>query len=194
MLLIKHRVNTIDDLIRTQQSFGVEIDVRTSGSDLIIQHDPFECGVKLVDWLKYFRHKFLIVNVKEDGLENYIYSLIQSLNISNFFFLDQSFPSLYKFSKRFPEFCAVRVSDIETIETALNSRAGWIWFDSHSGSWDYLSRISDRCLDIPAKKCLVSPELQRSDFENELHNLKTSINTLSFRFDAVCTKLPNEWI
>ena len=194
MLLIKHRVNTIDDLIRTQQSFGVEIDVRTSGSDLIIQHDPFECGVKLVDWLKYFRHKFLIVNVKEDGLENYIYSLIQSLNISNFFFLDQSFPSLYKFSKRFPEFCAVRVSDIETIETALNSRAGWIWFDSHSGSWDYLSTISDRCLDIPAKKCLVSPELQRSDFENELNNLKTSINTLSFKFDAVCTKLPNEWI
>lgn len=194
MLIIKHRVNTIDDLKQTEQNFGVEIDIRTSGRDLIVQHDPFESGVKLTEWLQHFQHKLLILNVKEDGLEYFIYDLILKLNIVNFFFLDQSFPSLYKFSKRFPQFCAVRVSDIETIETALNSRAGWIWFDSHSGSWDYLSRISDRCLDIPAKKCLVSPELQRSDFENELNNLKSSINTLSFKFDAVCTKLPNKWI
>jgi hypothetical protein len=194
MLIIKHRVNTVEELIQTQQNFGVEIDVRTSGSDLIIQHDPFESGEKLSEWLKYFQHKFLIVNVKEDGLEHFVYSLIQSLNIGNFFFIDQAFPSLYKFSKMFPEYCALRVSDIEAIETALNLRVGWIWLDSHSGNWDYLSKISDRCLDIPAKKCLVSPELQRSDFESELYDLKDGLNTLTFKIDAVCTKLPNKWI
>jgi len=194
MLVIKHRVNTIDDLKQTEQNFGVEIDIRTSGRDLIVHHDPFESGVKLTEWLKHFQHKLLILNVKEDGLEYFIYDSIRKLNIVNFFFLDQSFPSLYKFSKNFPEFCAARVSDIETIETALNLKAGWIWFDSHTGNWDYLSTISHKYLDIPAKKCLVSPELQRTNYENELINLKNSIDTLSFKFEAVCTKLPNRWI
>ena len=194
VLVIKHRVNTIDELVKIPFDFGVEIDIRTSGAEIIVQHEPFENGVKFKEWLKYFNHKFLIINVKEDGLEPFIYGLLESSNHYNFFFLDQSFPSLYRFSRDFPEFCAVRVSDIESIETAIQLRAGWIWFDSHSGNWDYLSTIDNSIFDIPPKKCLVSPELQRVNFESELVGLKNSINSMSFKFEAVCTKLPSRWV
>ena len=42
MLTIRHRVNDIDSLIRTPKNMGVEIDIRSSGDDIILNHDPFQ--------------------------------------------------------------------------------------------------------------------------------------------------------
>ena len=36
---------------------------------IIIHHDPFKEGENFYKWIKYFKHKFLILNVKEEGLE-----------------------------------------------------------------------------------------------------------------------------
>ena len=193
LIIIKHRINTVQELKNTQRNFGVEIDVRTLGADLIIQHDPFEHGIKLVEWLKYFSHKFLIVNLKEDGLESYIIKLLEEHNISNFFFLDQSIPMLYKSSLAYPGICSTRISDIESVETALKINTGWVWLDSHSGNWDYLNEACLKLANTRIKKCFVSPELQRQNSEQELIELKALINKLSINFDAVCTKYPEKW-
>ena len=193
MILVRHRINSIDELRNIHSDYGVEIDLRTFGQELILEHEPFKSGVKLSEWIKYYNHKYLIVNLKEDGLEAKTIEILNDYGIRNFFFLDQSFPSLYKLTRIAPEFCSARVSDFEPISTALNLKPGWIWFDSHSGDWDYLLDAFIALENQNIKTCLVSPELQRVDSDIELNNLKNIINEKSIYFDAVCTKLPHIW-
>ena len=51
MILISHRRNLIEELKNTPKKYGVEIDIRTRGKDLIINHDPYKKGVLLKEWL-----------------------------------------------------------------------------------------------------------------------------------------------
>ena len=69
MEIIHHRRNSIKKLKSTFIKYGIEVDIRSNQNDLIINHDPFLEGVKFSDWHMHFKHKFLIINVKEDGLE-----------------------------------------------------------------------------------------------------------------------------
>jgi hypothetical protein len=193
MILIRHRINSINELLNIHADHGVEIDLRSYGQELILEHEPFKSGVKLSEWLKHYNHKYLIVNLKEDGLETKTIDILNDYGIRNFFFLDQSFPSLYKLSRIAPEFCSARVSDFEPISSALSLKPGWIWFDSHSGDWEYLRDAYLALENQNIKTCLVSPELQRVDSDIELINLKTIIKEMSINFDAVCTKLPHNW-
>jgi hypothetical protein len=191
--IIKHRVNNIDDLILTPTNFGVEIDIRTNGSELIINHDPFESGTVFSDWLENYSHNFLVINVKEDGLEAFVLDLLKKHNVKEFFFLDQPIPSLFKSSKLWPKFCCARVSDIESIDTVLNLNVGWAWFDSLNGDWSYMDMAFKKLSGLNVKKCLVSPELHRLDSDSEVLNLKRLIVDLEIEFDAVCTKFPESW-
>jgi hypothetical protein len=193
LIIIKHRVNTINEIISTPNSYGVEIDLRTFGSEIIIHHDPFHKGVKFSEWLQYYNHKFLVLNVKEDGLEPFISELIKKFKVKNYFFLDQPIPSLFKFSKTAPQFTSVRVSDIESTENALKINASWAWLDSHTGDWEYLINAMEQLKSRNIKMCLVSPELQRTNYEKELSQLKKLTSESSIGFDAVCTKYPNIW-
>jgi len=195
MKIIKHRINTIEELISTPELFGVEIDLRTNNSQLILEHDPFSTRqVMFTDWLKFYNHGLLIINVKEDGLEKEILEVTHNFGITNFFLLDQAFPTLYKFSKNHRSLCCARVSDIESVETVLKLNVGWIWFDSHTGNWDYLQNAFKKLADFSFNTCLVSPELQRKDYMNEIEFLKNEIARLDISFDAVCTKDQSLWV
>ena len=194
MIIIRHRINSINDLLDTSSDYGVEIDLRSSGQELVLEHDPFRNGTKFSDWLKHYRHKYLIVNLKEDGLETKAINTLNDFGVQNFFFLDQSFPSLYKLSRIAPEYCSARVSDFEPVIPALSLKPGWLWFDSHSGGWEYLVDSFDAIKNIQIKTCLVSPELQRLNAINELEMLKSILIKYAINFDAVCTKFPELWL
>ena len=195
MKIIKHRINTIEELVSTPKLYGVEIDLRSSNSQLILEHDPFSSRhVKFTDWLKFYNHDFLIINVKEDGLEKKILEITDKFGITNFFLLDQAFPTLYKFSENHRSLSCARISDIESVETALKLNVGWIWFDSHTGNWDYLQNAFNRFAGFKFNTCLVSPELQRKDYMKEIEFLKKEIARLDISFDAVCTKDQSLWV
>ena len=193
MILIRHRINSINELLNISSDYGIEIDLRSFGQELILEHDPFRNGTKFSEWLKHYRHKFLIVNLKEDGLETKAIDILNDFGIRNFFFLDQSFPSLYKLSRIAPKYCSARVSDFEPIKSALILKPGWLWFDSHSGDWDYLVETFNLINKKNIKTCLVSPELQRENSKTELGELKSILSKYSIKFDAVCTKFPDIW-
>ncbi len=194
MLIIHHRRNTIELLKETNNEFGVELDIRSYGNKLVVHHDPFIDKVSLESWLLNYNHKFLILNIKEEGIEENVLNLMFRHQINDFFLLDQSFPSLIKTSRSGESRSAVRVSEYESIETAL-SLAGlvkWIWVDIFScfplDSYDYL-----RLKDAGFKLCLVSPELQGHP-PSHLNLIQTQIEDLQIKFDAVCTKFPNKWL
>ena len=96
MEIIIHRVNTIKKLETVDSNFGVEIDIRSNDGKLILQHDPFEYGDSFDEWLKSYKHGKIILNIKEEGLEDYIIKSLNNHHIDNYFFLDQSFPFLIK--------------------------------------------------------------------------------------------------
>ena len=57
MIFVKHRVNSIADLKKTNAEFGVEIDLRSENKKIYLHHDPFKKGETFEKWIKQFRHK-----------------------------------------------------------------------------------------------------------------------------------------
>jgi len=194
MKVISHRRNTIKDLIATPEKYGVEVDIRSKGNQLIIHHDAFVDGVSFEDWISVYRHGTLILNVKEEGLEARLLSMMLDKGIEDFFFLDQSFPILVKWARAGEHRCAVRASEFESIETALTlaGKVDWVWVDCFTRF--PLTRIDVRLLkNAGFKLCLVSPELQGRDAETEIPLLISLLVELDVQADAVCTKRPDLW-
>jgi hypothetical protein len=193
MKIFIHRVNQSSDLRQISSNFGVEIDIRTIGKEIILSHDPFFQGELFTDWLKSWKGQALILNVKEDSLETSILSILSKHQVSDYFFLDQSFPSIRKMIASGNSKLATRVSDFEDLETALISGSDWVWLDSFSGNWRFLQKAVPAIKENKQRVCLVSPELHRSDSDIELLELQELIKNLNSEIDAVCTKFPKKW-
>ena len=193
MKIYSHRVNTISALEKVHPSYGVEIDLRTYSGNLILAHDPFIVGELFSEWLKHWRGQSLILNVKEDALENSILEYLLKFGITDFFFLDQSYPSIRRTINMGVTQVATRVSDFEDVETSLKSGSGWVWLDSFSGNWDFLKEAVPALNQNGQRTCLVSPELQRADSSAELASLQEMIEKSNFNIDSVCTKIPGAW-
>lgn len=192
--LIAHRRNTLKDLQSTPTHLGVELDLRTLNGKLIVQHDPFLPGEDFEQWLTGYRHQLLILNVKEDGLEETLRKLLAQHKIENYFFLDQPFPSIVKCTRMKESRCAIRISEYETIDTALtmSGKVDWLWIDYFTRF--PLDRSAVRAIQATKfKTCLVSPELQGHHPETEIPQLQTVLRDLDLIPNAVCTKRPDLW-
>jgi len=193
MKIYSHRVNTISALEKIDPAYGVEIDLRSKNGSLILAHDPFVEGELFSEWLKYWRGQSLILNVKEDALENSILGHLSQYGASDFFFLDQSYPSIRRTINMGVTKVATRVSDFEDLETSLKSGSDWVWLDSFSGDWEYLKEAVPALSKNGQSTCLVSPELQRVDSARELKTLQEMIEVNSLEISSVCTKVPRNW-
>lgn len=194
MITINHRVNSIDQLICIPREQGVEVDVRSHRGNLILAHEPMADGVSLEQWLTHYYHKHLILNVKEEGLENRLIMEMRRFCIDDYFFLDQSFPFLLKTSKSGESRSAVRVSEYESVETALSlqGRVDWVWLDNFDRIW-YDNVLIDMLKSKGFRVCLVSPELQGLPQEY-ISKIKTILSQCLSPIDAVCTKNPDRWL
>ena len=194
MKLISHRLNTIAELRATDQKYGVEVDIRSEGGELIMHHDPFVAGESFYEWVEAYRHGTLILNVKEEGLEARLIALMALKGIEDYFFLDQSFPFLVKWSNAGEHRCAVRVSEFESIETALTlaGKVDWVWVDCFT-QFALSADDAQRLRSAGFKLCLVSPELQGRDAETEITALASLLRLRNIESDAICTKRPDLW-
>ncbi len=97
---IIHRINTISQLKNLDKKFGVEIDIRSFKSKLILNHEPYSKGDFLDDYLENYKNKTLILNIKESGIEDDVLKSIKKFNIKSFFLLDIEFPYIFKLIKK----------------------------------------------------------------------------------------------
>ncbi|MBU3578654.1 hypothetical protein ICN17_01380 [Polynucleobacter sp. 73C-SIWE] len=194
MVIIHHQRNLISDLLETDSKYGIEIDIRSESNQLILQHDPYVVGQSFEEWLDHFQHNTLILNVKEEGLENKILDLMKSKNIKNYFFLDQSFPFLVKSAKLGERNCAVRVSEFESIDTALSlaSMIDWVWVDCFS-KFPLTANEARLLKESGLRLCIVSPELHGRNAEVEIQEMANLLRLRDIEIDAVCTKRPDLW-
>ena len=193
MLFIHHRKNQPQELCSVPSKDGVEIDLRSNGGRIYLQHDPFVKGEDFETWLDSWNGQFLVLNVKEEGLEDHILKILSERQILEFFFLDQSFPFLIRTLRKGIRKVAARVSDIESIETALAVDCEWVWIDCFNGDWSFLEGIVPRLVSSRKKICLVSPELVRTNTETELDSLQEILRGMPFKIDAVCSKVAGLW-
>ncbi|MBI4677633.1 MAG: hypothetical protein HY748_08620 [Elusimicrobia bacterium] len=191
MRIIVHRVNTSARLRRVPARYGVEIDLRSRGRRIVLQHEAMEDGEDFSRWLKGFRHGTLILNVKEDGIEDRVRRMVLARGIEDFFFLDLSFPALVRMTRRGERRVAVRVSEYEPLDTALRLRrkAAWVWLDCFTRlAWD---RAAAEALATGFKVCVASPEVQGHPV-SRIPSFKRAL--AGFEPAAVCTKVPERWL
>lgn len=194
MILVRHRRNTAEELRATPTEYGIELDLRSHGDRLIVHHDAFVDGEDFERWLDDYRHRLLILNVKEEGLEQRLIALMRERGIEDWFFLDQSFPFLIRTARAGESRCAVRVSEFESIDTALTlaGQVRWIWVDCFT-RFPLDRTQADRLRAAGFALCLVSPELQGRDAATEIPALRALLAREGIVADAVCTKEPDLW-
>lgn len=192
MIIVSHRVNSIQDLNSVPNYQGVEIDLRRSPKGIYLQHEANGDGELFIEWIKGYAHELLILNVKEDGLESQLLEIVEKKQIRNFFFLDQPFPTLLR-SAALGMPVAYRTSDLEKLPIITNAESNWLWIDSFSGDWKHLEGAIHFATDMGLKTCLVSPELQGRNNIFEIQAIKNILANMAYQLTAVCTKVPAQW-
>ena len=132
MEIIIHRVNKIKLLEKIPKKMGCEVDIRTDGSKLVLNHDPLSKGDDFLNFIDRYDHGTLVLNIKESGIEHTVLSELQKRNIKNYFLLDVEFPFLYKASINQIKNIAVRFSNFEPIEQVeiFIDKLDWVWVDT----------------------------------------------------------------
>ncbi len=188
--IYKHRVNSIEALAQVPEHLGLEFDLRSSGDQILITHDPFTRGPLAEEFFPRIGPRPCIFNVKCEGIEPRVRELADLCGITDYFFLDTSAPAAVKLVRAGERRFAVRYSEFEPIEAALAwaGKAEWVWvdcFEAFPGDARDWGKLSESF-----KICLVSPELQAHGPE-AFQRLKSQLE--GRRYDAVCTKDPSLW-
>ena len=184
MQIVAHRINTVERLRRLPTHWGVELDLRADGSELILNHDPFKGGERFVDYLAEYRHGLLVLNIKEAGIEDKVLRLVRARGITDCFLLDVEFPYLYRAARKGERAIAVRYSEDECIETVLKykGRVDWVWIDT-------ISRLPLDAAVVEQlrgfKTCLVCPE--RWGRPQDIPAYRQQLAALGMQIDAVMT-------
>lgn len=184
--LIIHRVNEISKLKSIPFEYGCEIDIRTNGSNLILNHNPYLSGDSLIDFLDNYQHGTLVLNIKESGIESDVLSHVRERNINSFFLLDVEFPYLYRASRDGERSIAIRYSEDEPIESVnkYKNKVDWVWIDTNTK----LPLDTQTIVQLKGfKTCLVCPE--RWGRPNDIILYRKQMQLYNFELNAVMTSL-----
>ena len=185
---IAHRINSIEELSKIPVEYGVEIDIRDHGERLILQHDPYKDREVLDPFLSQYRHGTLILNVKSERIEFRILELLAKYSITDYFFLDSTFPMMIALSQLGETRMAIRFSEFEGMDTlrAMVGKADWVWIDCFS-HLPINFEIMEQFRDWGYKTCVVSPDLQGRP--EDIGVIREQLAGLAV--DAICTKYYN---
>ena len=191
MILINHRINTINELKNIKPEYGIEVDLRDNlNGEIYMAHDPFISGELFDNFLQYYNHRFIILNIKSERIEYKVLELLKKYNITNYFFLDSSFPMIYKLSREGEKNIAVRFSEFEGIDTILVMKGlvNWVWVDCFT-KIPLDENNYKQLKEAGFKLCFVSPELQNQ--QEKLDEYKEYFVNQNINLDMICTKKNN---
>ena len=191
MIFVAHRINTVNELKMVPFKFGIEVDVTNYADKLVLAHDPFIEGENFESFIKNFKHRFIIINIKTEGIEYKILEILKKFKIKKYFFLDCSFPMIFKLGsyKKTKVNLAVRYSKYESIETVLkvHNFCKWVWIDCLDKKIEF-KKNKNLYLD-KYHSCIVSPELHNR--VDEIENYAIKLKSLNFVPKMICSKIDN---
>jgi hypothetical protein len=193
---VRHRINTVRELREVDIAHGVEIDLRSDAcakGSLHLSHDPWRVGEDFGAWLKEYANRGhegpLLVNTKEDLLEDRVLEYLSEYRVTRFFFIDTAVPTLVRrcflqgerhFSVRFSKY------EGEGFVEPFVGKSEWVWVDCFYGSPVAISAVE--WLASKFKVCLASPELHGGGLDSI-----AAFRPLARFANAVCTKHPERW-
>ena len=189
MEYIIHRINSINELKKIKKSYGVEIDIRSNGSKLILNHEPFVKGESFINYIDEYKHGTLVLNIKEAGIENTVLKLVkQRPYITSYFLLDVEFPYIYVASRQGEKNIAIRYSEDESIDTVKNyiNKLNWVWIDTNSRlpiDQENIQTLNN------FKKCMVCPSRWQQTYK--ISQYLKFLKKNNFKIDAIMTTLKN---
>lgn len=193
---IRHRVNEISALEGVHSEHGVEIDLRSDvcqAGSLHLSHDPWKRGDALDAWLDRFKRLGIagpiLLNTKEDGLEDRVMEELARFEITDYLLLDTTVPTLVKLVEAgLGRHCMLRLSSYEPVEMVKKfaGEVSWLWIDCFHGK--PLAAQELAALKTSFRICLVSPELHGLPLEE----IRQFCDLVRYA-DAVCTKRPEQW-
>jgi len=191
MLFCCHRINTVEELIKIPVRYGIELDLRdNSDGEIYLAHDPYVNGELFSEFLQHYTHSFIILNIKSERIEYKVLDLLQQHKIKEYFFLDSSFPMIYKLNSEGERKIAIRFSEYEGLDTVLNMKGklDWVWVDCFSKvPLDFKTFLTLK--EAGFKLCFVSPELQNQP--EKINEYKEYFDKENINFDMICTKSYN---
>lgn len=191
MEFIAHRINTVEELRKLDQRYGVELDLRDNLEGRIyISHNPFEPGEDFEDYLREYHHGTMILNIKSERIEHKVLDLIKKYGVKDYFFLDSSFPMIKILSDMGEYNIALRFSELEGMDTIRNmaGKANWVWVDCFTR----LPITRESYCEIKQlgyKLCMVSPELEGQP--EKIEEYRDILLKSEIKFDAICAKAYN---
>ncbi len=176
-----------------QKGFGTETDIRDYNGNLVISHDiASESSIPLdvlLSLYKKFEPLTLALNIKSDGLQLKLKSILEEYKINNYFVFDMSVPDALGYLK-YGLKTFTRQSEYEIIPSFYEDVEG-VWLDEFKSHWINQEVISKH---MEAKKniCIVSPELHKRDYKTEWKNYKEISSHLKTEKILLCTDCPEE--
>lgn len=195
MQILRHKGNTPAVFRQALAAgFGVELDIRDSGHDLVVSHDmPQKRHITLDRFLKTYASPGsqlpLALNIKSCGLQDKLSGLLNKFRIRNYFVFDMSVPDGLEYLKRGIRIFT-RQSEYEQTP-AYYGKAGGVWLDEFHGHWIGLSTIKEH-LKNHKQICIVSPELHKRDFHKEWADLKKIEKRIGHDRLMLCTDHPGQ--
>lgn len=194
MKFIAHRVNVLNAELAEQifaEVDGIEFDLRSSGNQILVVHDPFQAGQPFDEFIHFLRpDKMYIVNIKTEGIEERVIQMMDALGLHSFFLLNCGMPSIVRLARTGERRMAIRFSEYESIESVekVEDLVSWVWVDCFSYlplNPIFYNHIQRMGLNI----CLVSPELQGKP--EKIEEYRNWLERMNMDLDAVCSKLNN---
>jgi len=156
MIPVVHKVNDVEILKRIPTNHGLEIDLRQNNGQIILNHEISPESEGFENFLIHYKHKLLVLNIKESGIEDQVISILKKNNIKDYFLLDIEFPYLLMNYKNQGNSLSLRFSTYESIQSVVPFKdyVDWLWVDTYE-SLTINSEIAEVLKSF--KICLVSP-------------------------------------
>ena len=189
---IAHRQNKLTALDRLKNSFfGLELDIRSSSKNTVLDHDPFKKGLDFFKNLNLLKKFFLLIDVKSSGISVKICNILKRKNIK-FLLLNLSHPELIEMINRgFAKNLFLRFSLYEKLDLSKKklNQIKWVWVDFFE-SYKISSKEYSYLKKYKKKICLTSPDLVGLK-EDSIRKYIKYLNNNKIKVDMVCVKQKN---
>ncbi len=177
-----------------ERGFGFESDIRDYIGHVVISHDianeSCQNAQEVFKLLSEYGDRFCFaINIKADGLKEYIKHYIEKYNIRNYFCFDMSVPQMVEYEKEKLRFFT-RQSEYEVIPVMYEQAAG-VWIDGFEGVEWITDELLKQHISCGKEVCLVSPDLHgKTDYELFWHSIRSW--ELDFSKVFLCTDYPEK--
>ena len=189
---IAHRQNKLTALDKLKNSFfGLELDIRSSSKNVILDHDPFKKGLDFFKNLNLLKKFFLLIDVKSSGISVKICNSLKRKNIK-FLLLNLGHPELIEMINRgFAKNLFLRFSLYEKLDLSKKklNQIKWVWVDFFE-SYKISSKEYSYLKKYKKKICLTSPDLVGLK-EDSIRKYIKYLNNNKIKVDMVCVKQKN---